>query len=233
MCAFNANLLADLAHRRVVVFLGSGVSSSAQTRAGTRMMGWERFLVLCCDSVSSDPIKRLIKNLLKQKDYLSACELLKSQLSEKWEYLLRAEYGQVATPSNLHKAIINLDQRIYITTNFDKMLENAWRDNDTTSTHYPKVLNSATPAAFNMLRDDSKYIIKLHGDIDNISEMIFTKTEYIKGAFENNIYSEFLSVLFLTHTFLFIGFSMNDPAISQLWALHLTGVDPLSPWPGT
>jgi hypothetical protein len=113
------------------------------------------------------------------------------------------------------------------------MLENAWRDNDTTSTHYPKVLNSATPAAFNMLRDDSKYIIKLHGDIDNISEMIFTKTEYIKGAFENNIYSEFLSVLFLTHTFLFIGFSMNDPAISQLWALHLTGVDPLSPWPGT
>lgn len=220
MVVFNPDLVEDIAHRRVVLFLGSGVSASAKTNSGTYIRQWEAFLLDAAKRVLRPEERILIESRIHNKDYLMAAELLKHSLQHEWDPILENEFAQVAEASELHKAIVGLGQRIIITTNFDKLLENAWTAGDKSVTHHPALLTKLDSDSFKMLRDNRNYIIKLHGTIDDPSNMIFTKSEYNQRAFGSWIYDELLRVLLLTHTFLFIGFSMTDPAITLLIEMY-------------
>ena len=101
-----------------------------------------------------------------------------------------------------------------VTTNFDKIIESAFVESG--SSHYPKIVTKLGPDAFKMLRDEERYLVKMHGTIDDSDSFIFTKSEYIERAFENWVYAEFLRILLATYTVVFVGFSMADPAISSL-----------------
>ncbi|WP_227646137.1 SIR2 family protein, partial [Klebsiella pneumoniae] len=50
--------------------------------------------------------------------------------------------------------------------------------------------------------------------------MVFSRSQYIRLAFGNENYSLFLDSLLLNYTFLFVGFSMDDPAITSLMELY-------------
>lgn len=223
MIDFNADLVNDLAQRRTVLFLGAGVSASAITNAGSRIKQWEAFLLDGINHLQELKRKRLVKSLIKDKNYLFASELLKENLGAKWSEVLSNEFGQLAKPSPLHKAIIALDQRILITTNFDTLLEDAWTAayyENPVKTHHPTVINCIDGSAFKMLRDDKDYIVKLHGDINNVESIVFDTSSYQKNAFGNTYYKELINSLLLTHTFVFIGFSMADPAISLIVEMY-------------
>jgi hypothetical protein len=190
------------------------------TANGGRIAGWESFLRKVCN-VAPEGIKGQASALIDRKDYLLACEILQIALAEEWGRLLAAEFGQKATPSKLHEAILRLQQRIIVTTNFDKLLEAAWDAAPGFDTHYPTVISSVDSNVFRSLKDhSSKYIIKLHGTIDNEKSLVFSRSEYIRLAFGNANYSAFIENLLLNYTFLFIGFSMDDPAIISLMEMY-------------
>lgn len=217
---FNADLIDDMARQKVVLFLGAGVSSSALTATGTRIAGWEKFLLDMCGHASKSASCQA-KALIEKKDYLLACEILQSDLAESWERHVTAEYGQRATPSALHESISRLDQRIIITTNFDKLIEVALETAGDHTTHYPIVISSVDDRVFRALKDHSgRYVIKIHGTVDDAKTLIFSRSEYIRLAFGNFNYTSFLENLLLNYTFLFIGFSMDDPAICSLMELY-------------
>lgn len=143
--------------------------------------------------------------------------ILQSFHADNWPGLIVAEYGQSAEPSELHRALISLDQRIVLTTNFDKLIEAAWENKLGSSSHFPIVVAGIPDRAFSALKDYSrKYVIKIHGSTDDAENVVFSRSQYIKSAFANPLYSEFLDSLLLNYTFLFVGFSMDDPAITSL-----------------
>lgn len=217
---FNSDLLDDLAREKVVLFLGAGVSASAITAQGNTIAGWPEFLTTMC-SLVPESVRVQALELISKNDLLLACEILQSSLSDSWERHLSAEFGQKADPSALHAAIVGLQQRLILTTNFDKLLEVSWESVDKTATHYPTVISSVGNDVFKILKDHSRrYIIKIHGTIDNPESLVFSRSEYIRLAFGNANYSGFLENLLLNYTFLFIGFSMNDPAIISLMEMY-------------
>lgn len=217
---FNPDLLSDLARQRVVLFLGAGVSASALTASGKRIAGWPEFLQKCAD-LTVDPLKSQVEHLLASKDYLLACELLQSHFNDDWESLVSAEFGQIAAPSQLHIALLKLRQRIILTTNFDKLIEAAWGDLSNGGTHFPRMIPRVDERVFRILKDhDSSYLLKIHGTIDDAKTLIFSRSEYIRMAFGNENYSNFLEALLLNYTFLYVGFSMDDPAISSLMEMY-------------
>jgi hypothetical protein len=220
MSTFNADLIDDLARQRVILFLGSGVSSSAVTRAGSRIKGWSGFLKEMCTKV--DPALAIqATRLIDEKDYLLACEILQAALADEWQRLITNEFGQMADPSDLHKAIISLDQRIIITTNFDKLIESIWNTSVGNSTHLPTIISQIDPGIFSILKDNvNSYLVKLHGTVDNADSLIFSRSEYIRLAFGSSNYTNFLESMLLNYTFLFIGFSMEDPAITNLMEMY-------------
>lgn len=217
MIPINPDLIDDLAARRGAIFIGAGVSAGVVTRSGSKIKLWGKFLEDAADLLQDLAIKRHAKELIKQKDYLMACEMISRGLgSAEWERVLIAEYRQRGTPSELQKLLIKLGQRITLTTNFDMYLEEAWGLANPEDTHYPHVVKSIDEKSFQAFRDSRDYIFKVHGSIDEVGTMIFTKKEYSDKAYGNWAYSRFIETILLTHTVLFVGFSLNDPAISQV-----------------
>jgi len=202
----NADLIDDLAREKAVLFLGAGVSASAKTSTGGRIADWNSFLSSLCNDVA-EPIASQVKALISAKDYLLAGEVLQSALAEGWEGKITEHFGQKATPSHLHAALIALRQRIILTTNFDKLLEVAFEQMDEADTHYPTVIAKMEDDVFRALKDHTrKYIIKIHGTVDDPSSRILSRSEYIRLAFGNSYYSGFLENLLLNYTFLFVAF---------------------------
>jgi len=217
---FNRDLLGDLARQRVVLFLGAGVSASAVTGSGKRIAGWPKFLKDCA-SRTADPLRTQLQGLLDAKDYLLACELLQHHFGDDWGDIVTAEFGQQATPSTLHTALLGLRQRIIITTNFDKLIETAWSNFTDVGTHLPKVISGVDEQVFRILKDhEGKYLLKIHGTFDDAKSLIFSRSEYIRLAFGNANYSSFLEALLLNYTFIYVGFSMDDPAITSLMEMY-------------
>lgn len=217
---FNADLISDLARQRVVLFLGAGVSASAQAIDGNNIKGWGDFLSSAAKNADT-PVNEQSQKLIENKDFLLACEVLQQHYGDDWEDLLTREFGKAATPSRLHKSILNLDQRVLLTTNFDKLLETAWAEIPVGGTHYARVHSKIDDKIFRSLRDhEGRYLVKIHGSIDEPDGVVFSRSQYIKNAFGNTMYSSFLESLLLNYTFLFIGFSMDDPAITSLMELY-------------
>lgn len=113
-----------------------------------------------------------------------------------------------------------MNQRIIVTTNFDLILETAWQQYNPHATHAPQIITDISADIFKILRDDEAHIVKLHGSINEPKKLILSKSDYIQGAYGSWIYTTLFETLLLTHTFLFIGFSMNDPAISHLIEMY-------------
>jgi hypothetical protein len=218
MTTFNADLIEDVAQRRLVIFAGAGVSASAKTRSGAPIKDWPKFLDHAADTLASGEAKDLAKRLVRERDYLMACEIIKRDVDDpaRWSDLLHQEFSMVGDPSELHRAIANLRQRVTVTTNFDKLLENTWAAAGAPGDLYPVVFSKLTPDSFKLFRDEKDYIIKIHGSIDDPESLIFARGDYSKHAFSNWIYSDFINTLFVSYTVMFVGFSMDDPAITQL-----------------
>lgn len=216
----NADLINDAARRRVVIFVGAGASKWAKPTGGGEFLDWTEFLKKTSNELTDEDLKQRVRALVDEREYLFASQLLKDKLEHRWEEVTQAAFGQKAYPSELHKAIIRLRPRIIITTNFDKLIESAWDSENSTDHTYPKVISKIDPNVFRLFRDDYNYIIKIHGNIDDHDSMIFDKATYQTGAFGNTYYKDLISSLLLTHTFLFIGFSMTDPAISSIVEMY-------------
>lgn len=220
MSIYSDDLISDLAQQKVVVFLGAGVSSSVNLEERYRFKGWPAFLEAAALDRNQD-LKTQVTALLNAKDYLLACELLQADYGEEWERKVTEEYGRAAKPSSLHKSLIALKQRIILTTNFDKLIESAWDASLSDGDRYFKVITKVDNDIFRVLREhESSYIIKIHGSIDDVNNIVFSRSQYIRLAFGNENYSSFLDSLLLNYTFLFVGFSMDDPAITSLMELY-------------
>lgn len=208
---FNQDLVDDVVKGRFVLFLGAGASKSAKlSEANDIIKDWWEFLNFCNEKVDDARLKKIINDQLKSNDYLMAAELLKNSLNEQWPTLIQKEFSKRGVESRLHKSLLKLNPRIVVTTNFDKLIENFWEGFN------PNVITKVDGGVFKIFRDEEKYLLKIHGSVDDPSDVVFDKSSFQKNAFSNYFYNDFLSTLLLTHTFIFLGVSMNDPAINMV-----------------
>lgn len=200
--------------------MGAGVSSSSIIEGNAAYKGWPAFLLGAAET-RAQHLREKVEQLIDKKDYLLARQLLQDDFREEWQDIVTSEYGRAAEPSDLHKALLSLEQRIIVTTNFDKLIETAWAGEVRLGARTFKVLSGVSKDVFRSLKDhETPYLIKIHGSVDNTASLVFSRSEYIRMAFGNPSYSSFLDALLLNYTILFVGFSMDDPAISSLMKMY-------------
>lgn len=215
MIEWPEELVSDIARRRSAIFIGAGVSMNSTNDRGERPRDWVSFLQHLADMISDETAKSAAKKCVEEGDLLTACEVAKNTLhTENFKRILLAEFAErrfQAAP--IHRDIVEIDSRIVLTSNFDKIYDTAansilsgdvlvksYRDNDIAD----------------IIRRPNRCIIKVHGSIDTPEDAIITRSDY---AMMRNKYASFyrlLDALFLTHTFLFLGCSMNDPDLRLL-----------------
>ena len=55
-----------------------------------------------------------------------------------------------------------------------------------------------------------RYLLKLHGDIRHPGKMVFKEDDYLQYSETHRLMETFLKSLLIDHTFLFVGYSLND-----------------------
>ena len=208
----------DLLSRRVVVFLGSGVSKNSVGQDGhTRPPTWGEFLDKGLKEIGSKGTSH-IKKAIKENDLLHACEWIRNRMEEEWEPFLRKCFVDPGfVPNEIHKTIFGLDQRIYLTPNFDQIFEN-FVISETGG--QVSVKRYTDPDVHNFLREDRTHIVKVHGSVEHPRELIFTQKDYAEARVRYSAFYDVLDACLLSHTFLIIGCGVSDPDLSLLLENH-------------
>lgn len=106
----------------------------------------------------------------------------------------------------------------YWTTNYDKLIEDGLRENN----RRVDVKMDQESLAHN-LPDRDAILYKMHGDIANPAKAVITKDDYEKYEIDHRLFRTALQGDLINKTFLFIGFSFEDPnlryVLSQIKAL--------------
>lgn len=103
----------------------------------------------------------------------------------------------------IDEIIVKLQPEHIITTNYDHLLENV---ND------PRVSKYAIITKDNdiLSKKGRNYIIKMHGDIDDIQNIVLKEDDYLNYSQNHIIIETFIKSLLIDKTFLFVGYSLND-----------------------
>lgn len=218
----------ELANRRCIVFLGSGASaSSTHSREATKHTPtWAEFLRKLNEKIAGDNSVK-IEALIAEKKYLEAAELIRIHInSADYALVLRDQFTGFV-PSKIHEIIAKFDQYVVMTTNYDKIYDNFCQKGVdeglyTTCKYYETKLVSD-------LRSSKRLIVKLHGCLDDPEKTILSKSDYYQLRKEHSRFFDVVNAMFLTHTVLFVGYSLDDPDIQLI--LENTNITAQSTFP--
>lgn len=209
------SLVTEIARRRCILFLGAGVAASAINPDGKRPQEWKEFLKAAVGLVHTPGKRNDINTLIDQNRLLLALQAINDEADPgDYHALLNTNFNDATfEPSELHKVIFNLDSRLVITTNFDKIYEKHCL---TASTEGFKVIPYYSNSLGDEIRSDTRLIIKAHGSIDEIAHMVFTKAQYHVAKEKYASFYAILKALLLTNTCIFVGCGMDDPDVLLL-----------------
>lgn len=212
-----------------VLFIGSGVSATAENGAGDRPPTWSALLEQLCGLIADDGMREVGKDLIERHELLAAADHVRFALAQEanlngyFQAIRVAVDGPVGdkyAPSSFFDALLRLEPRVAFTTNYDKLFEIA-------------SLNGFAMHPFDSrnlgydLRRGEPVLVKLHGTTDSIDEIVLTRTDYVRVTRDGREVFEALNALSLTSTILFVGYSLDDPDIQLV--LQAVGRSGLSP----
>jgi hypothetical protein len=209
----------ELCGRRVIPFLGAGATMACTrtltTGSSDSTPSWPQLLQLLSDaSKCSAADVEHINDLTGKERYLDAAQIIRSNpTNQEYARILMREFRNLDT-GRLHDAVLRLDQRIVMTTNYDSAYEDLCMRGNGRDGY--AVLNYYDSGLINRLRSPTRIILKLHGSVKHPEQTVLTRSEYFKAKPNNPRFFSLLQSLFATNTLLFIGCSLSDPDIQLL-----------------
>lgn len=200
---FPKPLLEDIIKGECLPIIGSGFSLNAEMPKDVTMPLW------------NDLGKKFAKYLNEYDPADNALEIIsaychkftRNDMIRKLRTFLNIDRIE---PGKTHKLFAELPFTIVCTTNFDNLLENSY------SICKPIVV--AEEERLSVSHDgEFPLIIKLHGDFDHLSQLIVTEDDYDLFEEKNPLMTTYMSYLLIVKTPLFIGYSIDDPDLRQIF----------------
>lgn len=209
------SLVAEIAERRCIVFLGAGASAaSVDPATGSRPPSWKQLLLDALATVRDPTIPALANDLIAKEQYLDAAEIIFSRIeaADARNFFRTRFYTPHYEKSEIHEIILELDPKIVITTNYDEIYDSycasgAARDGYSVRRYYDD-------SALDEIRSTARLVLKAHGCITDTSKMVLTRSQYFHARARHPGFFAILDSLFLVNTLLFIGYGLSDPDIS-------------------
>ena len=212
----------------VIPFVGAGMSKSAGCPE------WKEYLLnLCADARFDTDAMRV--RLEVNGDYEGVMNDLVGKLGEN-RFNLDFE-RDFKTPDDIVGAVTLLPKIFdssVITTNFDRVLETVY--GNATKSFVEKVTGRGRAGAFfRAIPAGDRYLLKLHGNLDNAAERVLNRAEYdLAYGNDGNIrfdspLPKLLKRLFTSYSFLFLGCSLSADRTIQTFmrVAQLEGQDNL------
>lgn len=212
----------------VLPFVGAGMSKSAGCPE------WKEYLLNLCPDAGLDR-DAMRARLEENGDYEGVMNDLCATLGENRFNLDFERDFQI--PDVIEGAVTLLPKLFdssVVTTNFDRVLERVYETNG--MAFVEKVAGRGQASSFfRAVPAGERYLLKLHGNLDNAAERVLNKSEYdIAYGNDGNIHFNFplprlLKRLFLSYSFLFLGCSLSADRTIQTFmrVAQQEGVDNL------
>lgn len=210
-------LTRELAERRCIIFLGAGASAGCPGNKGQKPPTWKSFLTDAANNLVTEQQDQAVAiKLIGEGSYLNAAEIIFSDtnIADAKDFFKENFLTPKYNPKSVQEAVHKLDQKIVITTNYDIIYEKQCGPIDGENGYIVK--RYYDDGILDEVRSPNRLIIKAHGCVKEPEKIILTRSQYYKIKKEYPLFYNALNSLFLTHTVLFIGCSLNDPDIQLI-----------------
>lgn len=196
-----------LSREDTVLFIGAGLS------LWSGLPNWTQLLEKLADFIERQGYSSsLVKKELEAKDLLQAASYGVDQLtsSQFGQFIREACLVSTATPHEIHRKVVNLGPRSFITTNYDRLIEDSlskWCPDQFFQTVSNKQL---TETADIVQARATNFIFKPHGDVGDVDSIILSREQYRILYSERKHILQALETLLVSRPVVFIGFGLRD-----------------------
>jgi hypothetical protein len=193
---------------RLIPFIGSGFSKPLG------LPDWGELLKLAAEELKYEPDLFLLHGNYQQlAEYLHLDKTLWDKFIHKINKNFNSERADEERKKSItHKSLASLKFKTIYTTNYDNHIEESFKD----AGQDVEVL--ATLSQFlNSKNVNNCEVVKFHGTLENPDTLILTETRYFDRMDLEEAVDQKLRSDLLKNSFLFIGYSFNDPNIRYIW----------------
>lgn len=205
---FPKPFLEDLAEGNVFPIVGAGFSRNAKSEDNKPSLDWDELGRYFAEDIVDYKYNGAI-------DAISAFEYeySRSKLIEKMYTALKI--GSIH-PDLAHKSFAKLPFQLVATTNFDYLLEESY-------THLGNRFCRTVidEEQLPIINNDMRHLnlLKIHGNLSHPSRLIATEEDYDAFLTKFPMIATYITNLFISKTVLFIGYSVDDTDIRQIFQM--------------
>jgi len=130
--------------------------------------------------------------------------------------LLRTKFQLRPPPMNdMYNDLLQIDPKVIITTNYDELIEKNF-DHYSGGASSHSIRTQISKSLLSDLRSPVRSIVKLHGCITDIDNIVLDRRSFFKAQAENIGFFDIIRSLMSVNTVLFLGYSMSDPDIQLI-----------------
>lgn len=198
---------------KLVIFVGAGVS------ANSNIPLWGGLVKRFAEELNYDKCNKCKENKttcnkdvcnlrfdFTNDEYLKIPQYFYNQNESnlgKYYGIIKSTLGTSGQSNAIDDIILRMLPHHIITTNYDKLLENSKEAN----TRFYSVIKKDNDLLSNI---GTHYIIKMHGDIDEVDTIVLKENDYLEYSQKHVLIETYIKSLLIDHTFLFVGYSIND-----------------------
>ena len=207
-------LVESFKRERAAVFCGAGASATAG------LPDWQQFVAALAADVEIVPDggnQTYSPTMLLNAPQYYENRYGRRRLIERVTGMIERPHSK---PSSTYELVAQLPCSLYYTTNFDELLEDSLRRH---VGRYELVVSDEGARIYSDRR--GRQLRKIHGTISQPSTLVVTRSDYAMFVMNNTLTLDALRNDLAQYSFLFIGYSLNDPDFNSIYdnVMHSMG----------
>lgn len=205
----------SIVKKRLALFVGAGLSRKAGFPDWTGLLD---ALIIRANTMTALPAGRedeLKSHLHEDREYLLVAEELRDQMGEEtFRDELATIFATDTQPTEAHKKLHQMNATCVITTNYDKLIEDAYAE--VNHKQAPVYTYDKAGDVLDQLWRSRYFILKAHGTVGERRTMVVTRRDYRTLIYRVQGYRSLLDSIFNTRAVLFLGCGLRDPETEML-----------------
>lgn len=208
---FPKNFLKSIKTKECLLFIGSGISS------WSGLPTWEGLLISMINFLSDRGLildeKQEIESIIRKGDLLTAASLCSSRMrrADLRDFVDDVFINPNPQPHEIHEIIVGLGPDSFITTNYDRLIEDAYQRVNESFVLFPVNNDQPIEQAKMLKHGQSHFIFTPHGRVDKVDTIILSREDYRRIQFDSKAVIKSLEHLLISRPIVYLGYGLQDP----------------------